>query len=108
MFSSLFLSFVNIPPENNNNNNDDDDNHNNNDDDDEDDDNNNNKQRNFSLLLSFLRKCPTIYMHPSSLHFIHYIFLTMRGHAKGEFSSPGSTLGADSYFGIRSTTVLPQ
>ena len=26
----------------------------------------------------------------------------------GEFSSPGSTLCADSYFGIRSTPVLPQ
>ena len=28
--------------------------------------------------------------------------------AAGEFSSPWSTLGADSYFGIRSTPVLPQ
>ena len=26
----------------------------------------------------------------------------------GEFSSPGSTFCADSYFGIRSTPVLPQ
>ena len=26
----------------------------------------------------------------------------------GEFSSPGSTFCADSYFGIRSTSVLPQ
>ena len=26
----------------------------------------------------------------------------------GEFSSPGSTFYADSYFGIRSTPVLPQ
>ena len=83
MFSSLFLSFANIPPENNNN-----------------------KQTNFSLLLSFLRKCPATYMHPSSLHFIYYIFITMRDHAKREFSSPESTFCADSYFGIRST-VLP-
>ena len=28
--------------------------------------------------------------------------------AAGEFSSPGSTFCADSYFGIRSTPVLPQ
>ena len=28
--------------------------------------------------------------------------------AAGEFSSPGSTFFADSYFGIRSTPVLPQ
>ena len=28
--------------------------------------------------------------------------------AAGEFYYPGSTLCADSYFGIRSTTVLPQ
>ena len=28
--------------------------------------------------------------------------------AAGEFSSPGSTFYADSYFGIRSTPVLPQ
>ena len=28
--------------------------------------------------------------------------------AAGEFSSPGSTICADSYFGIRSTPVLPQ
>ena len=28
--------------------------------------------------------------------------------AAGEFSSPGSTFCADSYFGIRSTLVLPQ
>ena len=28
--------------------------------------------------------------------------------AAGEFSSPWSTFGADSYFGIRSTPVLPQ
>ena len=28
--------------------------------------------------------------------------------AEGEFSSPGSTLYPDSYFGIRSTPVLPQ
>ena len=28
--------------------------------------------------------------------------------APGEFSSPGSTFCADSYFGIRSTPVLPQ
>ena len=28
--------------------------------------------------------------------------------ATGEFSSPGSTFCADSYFGIRSTPVLPQ
>ena len=28
--------------------------------------------------------------------------------AAGEFSSPGSTLCADSYFGILSTPVLPQ
>ena len=27
--------------------------------------------------------------------------------AAGEFSSPGSTFCADSYFGIRSTPVLP-
>ena len=30
------------------------------------------------------------------------------GGAAGEFSSPGSTFCADSYFGIRSTPVLPQ
>ena len=30
------------------------------------------------------------------------------GAAAGEFSSPGSTFCADSYFGIRSTPVLPQ
>ena len=28
--------------------------------------------------------------------------------AAGEFSSPGSTFCAESYFGIRSTPVLPQ
>ena len=28
--------------------------------------------------------------------------------SSGEFSSPGSTFCVDSYFGIRSTTVLPQ
>ena len=28
--------------------------------------------------------------------------------AVGEFSSPGSAFCADSYFGIRSTSVLPQ
>ena len=28
--------------------------------------------------------------------------------AVGEFSSPGSTFSADTYFGIRSTPVLPQ
>ena len=28
--------------------------------------------------------------------------------AAGKFSSPGSTFCADSYFGIRSTPVLPQ
>ena len=28
--------------------------------------------------------------------------------AAGEFSSPGSTFCADSYFGIRSIPVLPQ
>ena len=28
--------------------------------------------------------------------------------AAGEFSSPGSTFSADSYFGIRSIPVLPQ
>ena len=28
--------------------------------------------------------------------------------AAGEFPSPGSTICADSYFGIRSTPVLPQ
>ena len=28
--------------------------------------------------------------------------------AAGEFSSPGSTICADSYFGIHSTPVLPQ
>ena len=28
--------------------------------------------------------------------------------AAGEFSSPGSTFCADSYFGIRSTPVVPQ
>ena len=28
--------------------------------------------------------------------------------SEGEFSSPGSTFCADSYFGIRSTPVLPQ
>ena len=28
--------------------------------------------------------------------------------AAGEFSSPGLTFCADSYFGIRSTPVLPQ
>ena len=28
--------------------------------------------------------------------------------AAGEFSSPGSTFCADSYFGIRFTSVLPQ
>ena len=28
--------------------------------------------------------------------------------AAGEFSSPGSTFCADSYFGVRSTPVLPQ
>ena len=28
--------------------------------------------------------------------------------AVGEFSSPGSTFCADSYFGIRSAPVLPQ
>ena len=30
------------------------------------------------------------------------------GSTTGEFSSPGSTFCADSYFGIRSTPVLPQ
>ena len=28
--------------------------------------------------------------------------------AAGELSSPGSTFSADSYFGVRSTPVLPQ
>ena len=28
--------------------------------------------------------------------------------AAGEFSPPGSTFCADSYFGVRSTPVLPQ
>ena len=31
-----------------------------------------------------------------------------KGGAAGEFSSPGSTFCADSYFGIRPTPVLPQ
>ena len=34
--------------------------------------------------------------------------LRIRAGAAGEFSSPGSTFCADSYFGIRSTPVLPQ
>ena len=34
-------------------------------------------------------------------------YIALQG-AAGEFSSPGSTFCADSYFGIRSTPVLPQ
>ena len=54
-------------------------------------------------------------MHPS---FTVYLSLTglviersrvrIPAGTAGEFSSPGSTFCADSYFGIRSTPVLPQ
>ena len=36
------------------------------------------------------------------------VFFSLNFLAMGEFSSPGSAVCADSYFGIRSTPMLPQ
>ena len=60
----------------------------------------------MSLYIS-IKNNVTIYLYHEQCHYKRSRVRIPAGTA-GEFSSPGSTFCADSYFGIRSTPVLPQ